>query len=374
MRVRPTRLAFLLVLGAVILFGAGTNVQAGWVLVVAALLLGFVLAGLALPFLALRGLEVVRQAPVRAQAGQGVRATLVVRNRSRGIRGLVKVDDDFLGPATAVAGVLRPGQATAFEAVRTQARRGVHEGGTCTLRSGAPFGMAVAVRRVFVASPVIVHPRVFGVRLQDVMGSAASSLRAASGDTVSVREYRSGDPLRHVHWRSTARRGELVVREMEEPALSDLTIVCDAPADPDALDTAASVACSYAVEAIARGHSVEVRYARDGSPSGLKGAGPEAVLDWGARLRPDSTPVHRLIPDTGSAVCVLSARPGADAAVSKLSRLASGGSGVLAVVVRQQDPSPADVALAGSLTAAGCRVLSVPGTGDLTSWLRGSGV
>lgn len=47
-------------------------------------------------------------------------------------------------------------------------------------------------------------------------------------DFRATREYRPGDPLRRIHWRSTARRGEPIVMEFEEPASLDLFMVLDA--------------------------------------------------------------------------------------------------------------------------------------------------
>ena len=48
------------------------------------------------------------------------------------------------------------------------------------------------------------------------------------------REYRPGDPLRRIHWRSSARHGELIVREFEPPGVQTLGIFCDpSPSTPE---------------------------------------------------------------------------------------------------------------------------------------------
>jgi uncharacterized protein (DUF58 family) len=58
--------------------------------------------------------------------------------------------------------------------------------------------------------------------------SAARRAAAAGEDDVSTREYRHGDDLRRVHWRSTARRGELMVRTDEQPRQMRATVIFDA--------------------------------------------------------------------------------------------------------------------------------------------------
>jgi uncharacterized protein (DUF58 family) len=77
-----------------------------------------------------------------------------------------------------------------------------------------------------------------------VEGSAAVS--SLVGDVVrSVRPYRSGDPSHLVHWPSTARTGELTVRELEPPAEHGAAIVVHLPDDPVRADALASEAAGW---------------------------------------------------------------------------------------------------------------------------------
>jgi uncharacterized protein (DUF58 family) len=68
-----------LLLGAAVLFLIGTNVQAGWLYVIAALLLGALAAGLVLPFAALRGLSIELAAPEEAEQSVATIVELRVR-------------------------------------------------------------------------------------------------------------------------------------------------------------------------------------------------------------------------------------------------------------------------------------------------------
>ena len=59
-------------------------------------------------------------------------------------------------------------------------------------------------------------------------GGARAVLRRSSGfELHSVREYQEGEPLRAVHWPSTARRGRLMVKELDDTSRDDVVIVLD---------------------------------------------------------------------------------------------------------------------------------------------------
>ena len=115
-------------------------------------------------------------------------------------------------------------------------RRGVFEIRRVTARSGYPIGL-LTLRREWTVEPihVTVLPRVYPVtrfpfasssaRLQGEFERPSASL----GQDLfrEVRDYRSGDNPRHIHWRSTAHRGHLVVKQFETIATSETWIVLD---------------------------------------------------------------------------------------------------------------------------------------------------
>ena len=88
--------------------------------------------------------------------------------------------------------------------------------------------------------------------------AAAAAPRAGSGNELfGIREYRPGDSLRRIHWRSSARRGELVVREYEPPGVQTINIVVDpAPPTRDIADQIARIAASEAWDCIRDGGRV----------------------------------------------------------------------------------------------------------------------
>jgi uncharacterized protein (DUF58 family) len=115
--------------------------------------------------------------------------------------------------------------------------------------------------------------------------SQLTVVRAGHGtDLYGVREYRSGDPLRRIHWKTSARRGELVVREFEPPGLKVLALLLDPdPATQAAADQLARLAASEAWDCLRGGGRVHLW-----SP-GLEPLAPWqvrsiwAVLEWLAR-------------------------------------------------------------------------------------------
>lgn len=115
--------------------------------------------------------------------------------------------------------------------------------------------------------------------------ASVAAPRAGSGtELFGVREYRPGDSLRRIHWRSSARHGELVVREYEPPGVQTLGIFCDpAPRGVEGADQVARIAASEAWDCVRSGGRVVLW------GPGLAPSLPEearsfwAMLDWLAR-------------------------------------------------------------------------------------------
>jgi uncharacterized protein (DUF58 family) len=104
-------------------------------------------------------------------------------------------------------------------------------------------------------------------------GDSLARAAAVSGeDDIATREYREGDDLRRVHWRSTAKRGELMVRREEQPRQMRATVLLDTRArghrgdgPASSFEWAVSAAASVAVHFTGVKHGV--RLVMDGQPS-----------------------------------------------------------------------------------------------------------
>jgi uncharacterized protein (DUF58 family) len=94
-----------------------------------------------------------------------------------------------------------------------------------------------------------------------VMGHAdrvVIGARTPSTDDASLRDYREGDDLRRVHWKSSARRGEMVVRSDERAGRRPATVILDLPRESEALEWTISTGASIALSVLASGHPVRL--------------------------------------------------------------------------------------------------------------------
>jgi uncharacterized protein (DUF58 family) len=85
------------------------------------------------------------------------------------------------------------------------------------------------------------------VHARELEASVTAPRSGSGNELFGVREYRPGDPLRRIHWRSSARHGELIVREYEPPGVQTVGILCDPdPPSREAADQVARLAASEA--------------------------------------------------------------------------------------------------------------------------------
>src|SRR5690606_18569135 len=113
-------------------------------------------------------------------------------------------------------------------------RRGLYAIGPFVVEHEDPFGMAVSTIALGDPDRLVVIPALTdlsegGPSLADGDGAAQLVQRKPAGndDDLSTREYRPGDALRRVHWRASARHGELMVRQEEHRSLPDARIIVD---------------------------------------------------------------------------------------------------------------------------------------------------
>jgi uncharacterized protein (DUF58 family) len=182
-------------------------------------------------------------------------------------------------------------------------RRGLHRLGPLTTHVADPLGLTELERRVPGTRQLLVLPRVTPLlgtppalgAGADTPGAALSHQGMGQSD-VLVREYRQGDELRRVHWRSTARRDELMVRLEERPWRGAITVLLDrrdvahrGRGTGSSLELAVELAASICVHLIKRGEPVSLVF-EDGSaatpPSAANAA--DAILDVLAAVRPSA--------------------------------------------------------------------------------------
>ncbi|MCX8146368.1 MAG: DUF58 domain-containing protein [Azovibrio sp.] len=214
----------------------------------ASLFLAALLTGLAWPRWLLYRLAISRKLPRRAAEDEAIELEIQVRNLGRLPRYLIEVADrlPFVGAANGALpqepvllgqlGSLGGGQEARFTLQVRAEKRGRYSIGPVQLQSAFPLGLT-QISRTSAASlaSLIVYPSLFAITALPLKGCPRLIHRgeralphgAGSSEYRSLREYRPGDPPRHIHWPSSARSNRLMVREFEPLAAAALGIALD---------------------------------------------------------------------------------------------------------------------------------------------------
>ncbi|MDQ2958724.1 MAG: DUF58 domain-containing protein, partial [Actinomycetota bacterium] len=154
-------------------------------------------------------------------------------------------------------------------------RRGRYTVGPTTVIASDPFGLVTADTRSTDTAELIVQPVTTPLALltlpiawRDGAATLSHSVGVGGSDDASVREFRHGDDLRKIHWRSTAKSGALMVRQEERPWHGESLVLLDTrsmayptlatDAESAALEWAVSAAASIGSHLASRGRRVTV--------------------------------------------------------------------------------------------------------------------
>ena len=209
--------------------------------------------------------------PPRVPPGHTARVTLRLENVSRFPSGLMLAEDTVpyaLGtrPRYVLDGIERGGVRVLSYPLRSDLR-GKFEIGPLEVRIADAFGLVELGRSFSARSAFMVTPKVVPLDRAVASGSwlgegdgRTRSAAAAGEDDVVPRAYRDGDELRRVHWRSTARYGELMVRREEQRWRNRVMLLLDTRRSAHC-GTGATSSFEFAVSAAA---SIGVHLAREG--------------------------------------------------------------------------------------------------------------
>lgn len=392
---RAGRIAGLTTRGRCLLAGGGATAVCALVLDERDLLRVGVFVAL-LPLLALllarrtrRTVRVDRTlSPARLSVGGSLTVGLALHGSA--LLGAVRLRDgvpDAAGPQPGSAPQFLVHRASARRAIRVAyplrpVLRGVHRIGPVTATATDPLGLAEFEWDLSGTDELMVLPLVVALRgLPPALGSGegtpgSSLAHQGHGRTdVLVRPYRHGDELRRVHWRSSARHDELMVRLEERPWRGGSTVVLDRRESAhrghgarSSLEFAVSLTASICAHLIGRGEPVAL-VTEDGSALGTGPTGQrlDPLLDALAALRP-SARADLAGPDLNGntdVVAVLGAL-GPDELHALIARRPSSGHAVLLDVATwesaqgdrrtQRDRPGGAEATAGALRNAGWRV------------------
>lgn len=263
--------------------------------------------------------------PARVPRGRDAEVRLELSNAGHGTGGLWLLSESLppeLGPAPQfVVDRLPGGRSTTLHYRVHGGRRGRYRLGPLRLRLVDPFGLVLRSVTGADTAALVVVPRVVPLGPDGPGGGhggggsgAHRSIAVHGEDDVSTRPYRQGDDLRKVHWRATARSGELMVRLEERPWQAEATLLLDtrarahliarpSPAErrvpagpdappPDSLEWLVEAAASIGTELVARGATLRV-VTESGELTGIEhraGLGPAELLDRLATVTPSRLP------------------------------------------------------------------------------------
>lgn len=156
--------------------------------------------------------------------------------------------------------MLAPGASRRTDVDFTAASRAVLPIGPLRVRKGDPFGLIRHERATADALTVYIHPHIVHLPTldagipRDLEGQPGGQIVDDDLDFHRLREYRPGDDIRNVHWLSTAKAGELMIRQFEATRRTDTSITIGVnPADysgPEEFELAVSVHASIGVRCL----------------------------------------------------------------------------------------------------------------------------
>lgn len=252
-----------------------------------------VLGGSALwSWLNLQGTRITAQRTFnRLQVGESVESRITIENTSPVPKlGLEVTDLSELPGNTSGAVVNVPGSAEVVVSSEISLRhRGIYQVGAPVATSGDPFAFVRLRRRNPGSQQLIVYPRMvdmppFSLTRGDIVGEGdlQGSSPEATYSVSTIREYRPGDSSKHIHWPSTARKSDFMVKQFDT-GMEDLVWVLldldraahygegQESTEEYAVTAAASIARSYseaewAVGLMAQGNRPWIMAPQEGAP------------------------------------------------------------------------------------------------------------
>jgi uncharacterized protein (DUF58 family) len=239
--------------------------------------------------------------PPRLPAGNTASMTIRMTNVSRLRTGLLLAEDTVpyaLGsrPRFIFEGI-GAGGSRSYSYQLGSDTRGRYTVGPLRVRVADSFGL-VSITRAFTSTSVLtVTPKIIALTRPPIGGywlgdseHGRRSIAASGEDDVAPRAYRTGDSLQRVHWRSTARYGELMVRREEQYWRNTASLFLDSRRSPYSaamFELAVTAAASIGVHLAGEGFEARLITAEGEVPR--QGTFRDTLLDTLAVLRPSRT-------------------------------------------------------------------------------------
>jgi len=316
-----------------------------------------------------------RISPARVPAGQPTEITIKLSNMSRLRTGLLLGEDTVpyaLGgrPRFVLDGI-GAGGSREFRYTARPDTRGKYTLGPLQVRVADSFGL-VSIGRAFTStSTLTVTPRIIPLTRPPLPGNwlgdsehGKRSISAIGEDDVAPRAYQTGDGLHRVHWRSTARYGELMVRREEQHWRNTASLFLDtrraAHLQASSFELAVTAAASIGVHLA--GEGFDARLVTDTGETPRQGTFRDTLLDTLAVIRPSregglAAGINALTMAGGQIVAVLGVMTAAQA--TQLAAARRGNAQAMALLLVPGQGRDSAAACSEILAAAGWRVATV---------------
>jgi len=295
---RPTRDGWWCLGAALGLGFAAMNTGNNLLYLLTALLLALIIVSGILSERSRRGLSLTAIIPEEIYAGRAAALAARLENRKRRRISYSLVVDT--GARRLYVERLGAGEARVLAWEATLSRRGRQRLPGVRITTRFPFGLFVKSSRRLLEEEVIVFPAVRPLEAPWLRQLAAEGARPVhrrgrGHDLHNLRDYRLGDDRRMIHWRSSAKTGWLVVREVEAETALDTRVVLvgDGRRDPERLETALSEAASLAAHLTRTDAAVELVGPGVHVPAGRGRGQLRRLLTALALYEPSASPTQR---------------------------------------------------------------------------------
>lgn len=298
----------------IVLFVGALLGRSNPLLLVFALMAGPFVANAWISFTLLKGLTVTRHAPERVMAGEPTSIELALRNNKSRISGwVINLRDQIASqterlPADVLIPRVPPNSTRTGHYRLRLMHRGRYEFGPLSISTRFPLGIVERGLTVSQPGTILVYPRLGRLTARwtqrllqatDLVPQMSPRSGPFDDEFHKLREYRRGDDSRAIHWKTSARRNELMVREFRESRDRQLMVLLDAWRPPRAMadelersELAISLAATICVHHLRSSRDSHLHFAALGEPFvqwDSSGGGADSLLDALALLTPSSS-------------------------------------------------------------------------------------
>jgi uncharacterized protein (DUF58 family) len=321
----PTRAGWGLLLGGIGFVVAGRLFGAIEFLVAGIAATGAVMIAVTMRHLVPSRVAIARQlTPRQIPAGEPARIDLEIINHARYRTPVMTLHDAVSGSrgvSLSLAPVAGNGGRVHGAYRLPTTRRGVLTLGPIQIEDTDGLGLARRIHHIETQVRLVVHPPIETLPLVRIPAGddpligedLRQSLGLSDEEFDGLREYVPGDDLRKIHWPSSARLGELQVRQFRPPRHGRLSLVIDTRppgGTAAAIDATASIAGSIAAAVLKSGDATRIE-TTDGrtTPLVTGAASLDGLLEFLALLDGGSEHLHPAVPASGGTVVAVSADP-----------------------------------------------------------------